>query len=151
MNNKRNKLLVALGIVGVTLVGSLGWVLNMGFNRFIFTLFGIPFAMPAAIIAVDLAVARRHGASRLLTAANILFNLSYLCTSIFLPDGMLDSPAGEGPASESYMLFGLIHNSDLYEPFMTVALLAFACFLITLLFQIIWMLILRRRAKKART
>ncbi len=148
MEKKSNKLVTLLGITGVAVVGILGWVLNMGFNRFIFTIFGIPFVMLAAVIIIDIIAVKYDASSKLLTAANIVFNLSYMCTNVFLPDGMLDSPDLEGAASESYMVFSLIHNSDLYDTFMAIALFFFACFVVTMIVQIVWMILFKKRTKK---
>ncbi len=145
---KNNKLITRLGILCIAILGALSWILNMGFNRFVFTIFGIPFIMLAALIAIDLNAEKYYASSKLLIAANIVFNLSYICANVFLPDGMLDSPKSEGNASESYMLFKLIHNSDLYDAFMATALFFFACFVITMIFQIIWMNILKRKTKR---
>ncbi len=146
MRKKSNKTVARIGFIGTIIVGLLGWLLNMGFNRFVFTILGIPFVMLAAIIIVDLIAVKYYDSSRLLTVVNIVFNLSYICTNVFLPDGMLDAPEADG--SESYMLFKLIHNSELYETFMAVALFFFGCFVFTLIFQIVWIIVLKRRIKK---
>ncbi len=148
MRKEHSKMVTVLGIIGVAIIGLLGWVLNMGFNRFVFTILGIPFFMLLAIVIIDLIAAKYYKRSRLLMAGNIFFNLSYICTHVLLPDGMMNPPVDEGTGSGSYMLFGLIHNSDLYDTFMAITLFFFACFVITLIFQIVCIIVLKHRIKK---
>ncbi len=148
MKNSPGKTLERLGILVTVLTGVLGWVLNLGFNRLVFTILGLPFVMLGAVLILDHIAPKYYEDSRLLRVANLLFNLSYMGTNVFLPDGMMDPPQTEGSGSGSYMLFQLIRNDDLYEPFMTAALIFFGCFAVTTVLQTVLLIILKRRRKK---
>ena len=90
-------------LLSAVIIAAVSWILNMGWYRFVLTLFLVPFTHGIAFLFTNVLLVRHFDGSRKLRILNLLFILSYVFIYVFLPDG--------GDIGEMYFFFGWIESA----------------------------------------
>lgn len=97
--DKKAVIIMSLCSVGIV---AASWLLNIGWLRFIMTLFLVPFIHAAVFFTVNIVAAHFWENSFKLKVCNLLFVATYVLTYVLYPDS--------GNADSVYFFFGLVHN-----------------------------------------
>lgn len=109
-------------------LAALGWILNFGWARLLFTMTMVPFFYTAIFLTVNMMCAKKVEGSLILKICMPISFISYLGWHIFLPDS--------GDSGVMYTFFGMIRDINVVSFFdrvsMVLGLIGIICIVVQL-------------------
>ncbi len=110
LQNKKSTVLISVCCI---FVAAASWILNIGWLRFIMTLFLVPFIHAAVFFTVNVVASYYSENSPKLKITNLLFCITYIMAYVLYPD--------IGDFGPGYFFFGLFNNREVVSVVQKIA------------------------------